>query len=205
MVDPSSAAGSDPSSASGSGVESGGSFTAAAGVLGVSVPVGPVIDLCVGSGCVVVSVAEEVPDRAYFATDVSSGALEVARANVVDAGVPVELVEGDLFAGLEGPFALVLANPPYIAAPVMEGLEPEVTKHEPRIALVAGEDGLDVIRRLVPEAASRLIRGGALLIEIGEDQGPVVRALFEASGLVQTRVWRDLAGRDRVVEGWRAR
>lgn len=202
MVDPSSAAGSDPSPASGSGVESGGSFTAAAGV---SVPAGPVIDLCVGSGCVVVSVAEEVPDRAYFATDVSSGALEVARANVVDAGVPVELVEGDLFAGLEGPFALVLANPPYIAAPVMEGLEPEVTKHEPRIALVAGEDGLDVIRRLVPEAASRLIRGGALLIEIGEDQGPAVRALFEASGLVQTRVWRDLAGRDRVVEGWRAR
>lgn len=172
-------------------------------MLGMSVPTGPVVDLCVGSGCVVVSMAEEVRERAYFATDLSRGALEVARANAEEAGVRVELREGDLFAGLAGPFALVVANPPYIAAGVMAGLEPEVTRHEPRMALVAGEDGLDVIRRLVPDAATRLVPGGALLVEIGEDQGAAVRELFEAAGLIEVRVLRDLGGRDRVVEGWR--
>jgi release factor glutamine methyltransferase len=168
-----------------------------------ALPEGPVIDLCTGSGCVVVSLASEVPDRTYFATDVSPDALEVARDNVRTAGVAVELAVGDLFAGLDGPFALVVANPPYVEDSEIPTLAPEVAKHEPRLALAGGVDGLDVVRRLATQAFARLVRGGALLVEVGADQGPRAAEIVRRAGFDDVRVLPDLAGRDRVIEGWR--
>ncbi len=168
-----------------------------------ALPDGPVIDLCTGSGCVAVSLASEVPDRTYFATDVSSDAIEVARENVRTAGVAVELADGDLFAGLDGPFALVVANPPYVVDAEIPTLAPEVAKHEPRLALAGGADGLDVVRRLATQAFARLVRGGALLVEVGADQGQRAAEVFRSAGFVDVRVIPDLAGRDRVIEGWR--
>lgn len=168
-----------------------------------ALPDGPVVDLCTGSGCVVVSLASEVPDRTYFATDLSSDAIEVARENVRTAGVAVELAVGDLFAGFEGPFALVVANPPYVEDAEIPTLAPEVAKHEPRLALAGGADGLEVVRRLATQAFARLVRGGALLVEVGADQGPRAAEIFRSVGFVDVRVIPDLAGRDRVIEGWR--
>lgn len=168
-----------------------------------ALPDGPVVDLCTGSGCVVVSLASEVPDRTYFATDLSPDAIEVARENVRTAGVAVELAVGDLFAGSEGPFALVVANPPYVEDAEIPTLAPEVAKHEPRLALAGGADGLDVVRRLATQAFARLVRGGALLVEVGADQGPRAAEIFRSVGFVDVRVVLDLAGRDRVIEGWR--
>jgi release factor glutamine methyltransferase len=168
-----------------------------------ALPDGPVVDLCTGSGCVVVSLASEVPDRTYFATDLSPDALEVARENAQTAGVAVELTAGDLFAGLDGPFALVVANPPYVEDAEIPTLAPEVAKHEPRLALAGGPDGLDVVRRLATQAFARLLPGGALLVEVGADQGPRAAEIFRRVGFVDVRVIPDLAGRDRVIEGWR--
>jgi len=168
-----------------------------------ALPDGPVVDLCTGSGCVVVSLAGEVPERTYFATDVSPDAIEVARENARTAEVAVELAVGDLFAGLEGPFALVVANPPYVEDGEIATLAPEVAKHEPRLALAGGPDGLDVVRRLATQAFARLVRGGALLVEVGADQGPRAAEILRSAGFVDVRVIPDLAGRDRVIEGWR--
>lgn len=168
-----------------------------------ALPDGPVIDLCTGSGCVVVSLAGEVPDRTYFATDLSSDAIDVARENAQTAAVEVSLAVGDLFAGLEGPFALVVANPPYVEDAEIPTLAPEVAKHEPRLALAGGTDGLDVVRRLATQAFARLVRGGALLVEVGADQGPRAAEIFRSAGFADVRVIQDLAGRDRVIEGWR--
>lgn len=168
-----------------------------------ALPDGPVVDLCTGSGCVVVSLAGEVPDRTYFATDVSPDAIEVARENARTAGVAVELAVGDLFAGLDGPFALVVANPPYVEDAEIPTLAPEVAKHEPRLALAGGADGLDVVRRLATQAFARLVPNGALLVEVGADQGPRAAEILRGAGFVDVRVIPDLAGRDRVIEGWR--
>lgn len=171
--------------------------------LSSALPSGPVIDLCTGSGCVVVSLAVDVPQREYFATDLSPDALEVARANAEDAGVSVRFAVGDLFAGLTGPFALVVANPPYVTEGEMQSLAPEVARHEPRTALVGGADGLDVVRRLASESFGKLVPGGALLVEIGADQGPATAEILRGAGFRRVVVRKDLAGRDRVVEGWR--
>ncbi|MCA9616840.1 MAG: peptide chain release factor N(5)-glutamine methyltransferase, partial [Myxococcales bacterium] len=145
----------------------------------------------------------EAPERVFHATDLSADALVVARENVEEHGVTVALTHGDLFAGLKGPFALVVSNPPYVTDAEVETLEPEVARHEPRMALVGGTDGLDVVRRLAVEAHARLLPGGALLIEIGSEQGAATADVLRRAGFVDVRVIADLAGRDRVVEGWR--
>lgn len=168
-----------------------------------ALPEGPVVDLCTGSGCVVISLACEVPDRTYLATDLSAGAIEIATQNASTAETSVTFVVGDLFAGQPGPFALIVANPPYVEDAEIARLEPEVARHEPRLALAGGADGLDVFRRLVSEAFERLASGGALLVEIGSDQGPRAAEIVRRAGFSDVRVLPDLAGRDRVVEGWR--
>lgn len=168
-----------------------------------ALPEGPVVDLCTGSGCVVISLANEVPDRTYVATDLSPGAIELATENARTAEASVTFAVGDLFAGQPGPFALIVANPPYVEDAEIARLEPEVARHEPRLALAGGADGLDVFRRLVSEAFDRLASGGALLVEIGADQGPRAAEIVRRVGFSNVRVLPDLAGRDRVVEGWR--
>jgi len=166
---------------------------------------GPVFvaDVGCGSGCVGMAIASEVPEVRVFATDRSRAALDCARENAAALGLAdrVALLMGDLLDPVPAsrPIDVVVSNPPYIASEVLATLEPEVRDHEPREALDGGADGLDIYRRLIPAAAARARR--AVLVEIGFDQADAVRALFEAAGLREVQVIRDLGGNDRVVAG----
>jgi release factor glutamine methyltransferase len=158
-----------------------------------------VVDVGTGSGAVALALKDERPDLDVVATDVSADALAVARANAARLGLEVAFAHADLLDGVEGPFDAVLSNPPYVA----EGdpLPPDVARHEPRAALLAGPDGLDVLRRLVPQAAAA---APLVLVEVGAGQAGAVEALLRDAGLADTARVRDLAGIERVVRGRRA-
>ena len=166
-----------------------------------------VLDVGTGSGAIALAVADELPDAEVIATDTSPAALEVARANAQRLGLAerVRFVEGTLPD--EGPgFDLILANLPYVAERDWSSLQPEVTQYEPREALLAGPDGLDAYRSLIPECAllfSRYAtqRKGALAVELGEGQASAVAELMRAAGFGEVEVRRDLAGIERVVIG----
>jgi release factor glutamine methyltransferase len=160
-----------------------------------------VVDVGTGSGAVALALKDERPDLDVVATDVSAGALAVARRNAARLGLGgVEFVEGDLLAGV-GEVDAVLANPPYVADGERAALAPEILRHEPAGALFAGDDGLDVIRRLVPAAVAAGAR--LLAIEVGARQAAAVAALMGEAGLVDVHARRDLAGIERVVIGAR--
>jgi release factor glutamine methyltransferase len=161
------------------------------------------VDVGTGSGCIALSLATEGPFARVVATDTSPAALEVARANAAEAApdAPVEFREGDLLAPVAGErFDVVVSNPPYVGDEEAEGLDAEVRDWEPASALFAGRGGLDVIRRLVPQAAEALVPGGLLALEVGAAQAAAVAAVIdETNAFGAPRVRRDLAGRDRVV------
>jgi release factor glutamine methyltransferase len=161
-----------------------------------------VVDVGTGSGAIALALRDERPDLQVTGTDVSAGALAVARDNAARLGLAgdVAFVEGDLLAGL-GEVDAVLSNPPYVAEGERVTLAPEILRHEPAGALFAGADGLDVIRRLVPAAVAAGARLAA--IEVGEGQAAAVRALMVEAGFATVQVRRDLAGIERVVAGSR--
>jgi ribosomal protein L3 glutamine methyltransferase len=141
--------------------------------------VGSVLDLCTGSGCLAIIAAMTFPDATVDAVDLSPGALEVAALNVADSGLAdrIALHRGDLFAPLGGRrYDLIISNPPYVDAEAMAGLPPEYL-HEPRMALAAGEDGLDVVRRILADVGRHLSADGALLCEVGTDR-PALEEAF---------------------------
>jgi release factor glutamine methyltransferase len=167
-----------------------------------------ILDLCTGSGCIVVTLLAERARAQAVATDLSTAALEIARKNAAKHSVADRVTwgEGDLYAALETTeaFDLVVANPPYLASSERAGLEPDVRDHEPGIALFApGADGLDLVRGIVAGVEARLRSGGSLLVEIGATQGPAAAAIFAEAGLEDVSVVRDLGDRDRVVRGRR--
>ncbi|HVD40394.1 MAG TPA: peptide chain release factor N(5)-glutamine methyltransferase [Solirubrobacterales bacterium] len=166
-----------------------------------------VLDVGTGSGAIALAVADELPACEATATDTSPGALEVARANAERLGLAdrVEFLEGTLPDDRE--FDLVLANLPYVAERDWPSLQPEVTQWEPREALLAGPDGLDAYRALIPGCAGHLHRyaeqkTGALAVEVGEGQAEAVGALMREVGFERIETRRDLAGIERVVIGW---
>lgn len=164
-----------------------------------------VLDLCTGSGCIAITIACERPGTRADATDLSAEALEVARENATSLGVAerVRLLQGDLYAALPEParYALVVANPPYVALRERDQLAPDVAEHEPHAALFGGEDGLDVIRRLVAGLGEVIEPEGHALIEVGAGQAAAVEALLAALPWVErTERHRDLGGVERVVE-----
>jgi release factor glutamine methyltransferase len=167
-------------------------------------PVGPVLDLCTGSGAIAIALAAERPGLAVDAVELSETALAVARRNVERHGLTasVALYQGDLFAPLpEGRrYSLIVSNPPYVTEPEWAALEPTVREHEPALALVAGPEGLDVIRRIAAEAPRWLAPGGSLLFEIGSGQAAAVERLLGSLGHRSVRVHADLAGLARLVE-----
>jgi len=161
-------------------------------------------DLGVGSGAILLSVLAERPAARGLGTDVSLEALAVARENAanLDLNERAALLRTSWADGLEdGGFDLVVSNPPYIPSADIDGLEPEVRDHEPRLALDGGPDGLEAYRVLAPEAMRLLKPGGMFAVEIGHDQAAAVRPLFEAAGGWGVQVVRDLSDRDRVVTG----
>ena len=137
------------------------------------------LDLCTGSGCLAILMAHAFPNASIVAADLSQDALDVAQQNVSDYGLEerVELVHSDVFSGLQGRrFDLILSNPPYVTAEAMATLPAEYL-HEPQMALGSGEDGLDVVRRLLAGAAEHLNPGGVLAVEIGHNRD-IVEAAF---------------------------
>ena len=161
-----------------------------------------VLDLCTGSGCVSISIAAERPQASVWASDLSPDALAVARQNAEALGVGgrVTFFEGDLFAAVpEGAtFDVIVSNPPYVKAGELPGLQKEVQK-EPRLALDGGADGLDVIRRLIVAAKTRLKPGGLLALEIGDEQGPALSTLLTQADYRDVRIEKDLARHDRLA------
>ena len=157
-----------------------------------------VLDVGTGSGAIALAIADEAPGARVTAIDASQDALEVARENAARTGLSVELVHHDLFHGLpEGPWDLVVSNPPYVREDEIETLEPEVRDWEPRAALV-GEGATDAVAR---GALSVLRPGGALVLETAEGDAGRVHGLLAGLGYADVRTTKDLAGRDRVVEG----
>lgn len=166
-----------------------------------------VCDLCTGSGCIAVTIAKNVPQAEVTATDICDKALAIAAANVEKHGVDdrVQLLCGDLFEPLVPhldvtQWDLIVCNPPYVTAAEYEGLDKNVKDYEPSLALLAGEDGLDVYRRIAAELDRFLKPDGALLLEIGYAQGPAVRELLEGTELfAEITVEKDPHNNDRVV------
>jgi release factor glutamine methyltransferase len=161
-----------------------------------------VAELGVGSGCISAALARELPDVEITAVDCSAAALEVARQNLASLGFGerVRLIEASGLSGLDGPFDLIVSNPPYVEAGVIDGLAPEL-RHEPRVALDGGPDGLHAVRCLCAEAPALLERPGWLALEIGYGQADAVQELLRAAGAAEVQVFPDLAGIPRVVLG----
>jgi release factor glutamine methyltransferase len=156
-----------------------------------------VADVGTGSGAIALALKAERPDLEVVATEISPGALTVARANAERLGLEVELLEGDLLEPVAGRLDAVVSNPPYVAERDRLTLPPEIARHEPAEALFAGRDGLDVIRRLVAAAAGVPF----LALEVGAGQAPAVARLVEEGGWPEVSAVRDLAGIERVVVG----
>ena len=163
-----------------------------------------ILDLGVGSGAILLSILAERPGGKGLGVDVSEDALAVARENAANLGLAskIALLRGDWTTGLgDDGFDVVVSNPPYIASAVIETLEPEVSVHEPRLALDGGADGLDAYRILAPEILRVLKPGGIFAVEIGFDQKEAVEALFRTAGAQDINTVLDLANHDRVVMG----
>ena len=171
-------------------------------------PGGMILDLCCGSGVIAVVLALELGGR-ITAVDISAAALEVARENCTRHGVSqrVGLIQADLLNAFQPrrTFSLVVSNPPYVSRhDVLQGLEPEVAKFEPHLALDGGEQGLDVIQRIRDVLPACMLPGGELFMEIGSDQGAEVQKLFSEpswpiSNFKNVEILKDYAGRDRVL------
>jgi release factor glutamine methyltransferase len=165
-----------------------------------------ILDLGLGSGCLLLTLLREYPQATGVGIDASEAALAVARANAETLGVASRshLLTADWrhdgwTSSLEGPFDLLVSNPPYIESADVEGLMPEVSVHEPRLALDGGADGLAAYR-IIAEAAPRLVAvGGWAVIEAGQGQAPDIAALLAVAGLCPRLARQDLGGVDRVV------
>lgn len=176
-----------------------------------------VLDVCTGSGCILLSLMRYKNGIRGKACDISEAALNIARKNadyvfeeIKDAGslagintddlCKPEFVHSDLFENInDSDFDVIVSNPPYIKTEVIDTLMPEVKEHDPMLALDGGEDGLVFYRRIIDEARDYLRTGGHILVEIGNDQGEEVSELFRQNGYIEIKVIKDLAGNDRVV------
>lgn len=162
-----------------------------------------VLDMCTGSGCILISLLHYSNDIKGVGVDLSPKALEIARENAKEL-IPNEditFVQGDLFENVEGCFDRIVSNPPYIPSQVVDTLMPEVREHEPRMALDGNTDGLEFYRKIIEKSSRFLKGGGALYFEIGYDQAEAVSLLMTEAGFINVNVVKDYAGLDRVVFG----
>ncbi len=169
-----------------------------------------ILDLCTGSGCILLSLLKYSNECEGVGIDISEEALKTARENAEKLGLDAVFLAGDLFGPLadfvsertpDRLFDMVVSNPPYIETAVIDTLMPEVRDHEPFCALDGGADGLQFYRRILAEAPAHMRRGAVLLFEIGCGQGEAVARLMQEAGFVQVEVLQDYAGLDRVVCG----
>ena len=171
-----------------------------------------ILDLCTGSGCILLSICKERTDAAGVGVELSKKALSAAEENKGLLGVEnVRLIQGDVLRTsdfrdfMPGGADLIVSNPPYIPSEILKSLMEEVREHEPREALDGGADGLDFYRHIVPGAMNCLIPGGWLLCEIGFDQGQAVADIYSEAGFADVKILKDYGGLDRVVKGRKER
>lgn len=160
-----------------------------------------ILDLCTGSGCILLSLLHYSNDCEGVGVDISQEALQVAAQNAELLGIKADFLKSDLYEKVTGKFDLLVSNPPYIERAVIPTLMEEVREHDPYIALDGGEDGLDFYRRIIGGAQDYLKRGGQILMEIGSGQAKAVSELLREAGFKEIDVCRDFAGLDRVVSG----
>ncbi|MGN1266555.1 MAG: peptide chain release factor N(5)-glutamine methyltransferase [Dorea sp.] len=169
-----------------------------------------VLDMCTGSGCILLSLLKMgrerrgITDVNGLGVDISTEALKVAGENAKRLGVEVDLIQSNLFENVkrtEKKYQLIVSNPPYIRTKVIEELQDEVRLHDPFIALDGKEDGLHFYRRIIEDSVNFICQGGRLMFEIGHDQGKNVSELMKEAGYIEVDVKKDLAGLDRVVVG----
>ena len=160
-----------------------------------------ILDMCTGSGCILLSLLHYSNDCVGVGVDVSEGALSVAKQNCEKLGLNASLLQSDLFTNVSGKYDIIVSNPPYIRSDVIPTLMEEVKGHEPMLALDGMADGLYFYRKIIEESQDYLNGGGMLFFEIGYDQGEDVSHLMEETGYKDVRVVKDYAGLDRVVFG----
>jgi len=171
-----------------------------------TLPAPRILDLGTGTGCILLALLKELPQATGLGIDVQPGAVAAASSNAARLGLESRATfqRGDWCEGLSENFDIIVSNPPYITEGEMLQLSPGVTRFDPRLALVAGEDGLAAYRVLIPAAAARLTTGGRLYLEIGAGQAPAVGEILGAAGLRQTAEYRDLGGIVRCLAALRA-
>jgi len=170
-----------------------------------------VLELCTGSGCVAITLAERLPHSRVVATNLSPAALSVARRNIAAHGFQERMVlgEGDLFTPVAAltdgrPFDLIVSNPPYIPTEKIDAMGRHVAEHEPHLALDGGEDGLDPHRRILAEAPKYMAPGGRLFLEHEHYQGQAARALAQSLPIYEdVRTFADVNRRDRALHARR--
>lgn len=161
-----------------------------------------ILDMCTGSGCILLSLLHYSNGCSGVGADISKEALAVARRNAESLGeANARFVQGDLFEKIEGKYEIIVSNPPYIRTEVIDTLMDEVRLHEPLGALDGKADGLYFYRRIVEESGRYLCNGGQLFFEIGYDQREAVTELMKAAGFKDVTAVKDFAGLDRVVYG----
>ena len=166
-----------------------------------------ILDLCTGTGCIIISLMALTNDCYGVGTDISDAALELASENadmiLSEKRERLELKQGDLYDALEDDdlFDVIVSNPPYIRTSDIESLSTEVRDHDPRIALDGGADGLEFYRRIIKGAKEHLRKGGDLLLEIGYDQAEDVSEMMRNNGFIEVQTVKDFGGNDRVVRG----
>lgn len=163
-----------------------------------------VLDMCTGSGCILLSLLKEEKGLLGTGADISEKALLVARENAHRLECEAQFIFSDLWENIEDTYEIIVSNPPYIVRNVISTLDTEVKDHEPVLALDGGEDGLDFYRKIVADTHRHLVPGGLLAFEIGYDQGQALTALLKKAGYRNIEILKDLAGLDRVALGWRA-
>lgn len=175
--------------------------------LSAQFPTPAIVDIGTGSGIIAISLKKEIPHASIYAGDIAGTALAIAKQNAItllENGNNIEFHQGDLFEPFAGmTFDLIVSNPPYISAEEYATLSCEVREHEPKIALYAGGEGLDVYRRLIAKAHSYLHPDGYILVEIGYGQKDAVVNIFQKHGFSIKSLIKDYAGIDRVVIAWR--
>jgi release factor glutamine methyltransferase len=160
-----------------------------------------ILDIGTGSGALLLALLSELPNAVGSSTDISAAALEVARANAERCNLASRctFIACDIAAGVQGPFDLIVSNPPYVARRDIASLAPEVRGYDPALALDGGSDGLDGYRAIAADARRLLAPGGRLIVELGMGQEPAVRALFTTTGLIVAAARDDLAGIPRAL------
>lgn len=161
-----------------------------------------ILDICTGSGCIIISIMQYKNDIQGFASDLSEKAIKTAEHNAKKHNKDITFIKSDIFDDIEETgFDVIVSNPPYIKTSVIDSLMDEVKEHDPYMALDGGDDGLVFYRKIINGSRNHLKNFGYLLVEIGYDQGEEVKMLFEENGFKDVCVKKDLSGNDRVVTG----